>query len=127
MGIKRSAGLTRKMMVLTQVSLANSGDAAEMSKAAPVGGGGAWLVVRTLAWRELVRFFRQRGRIMGAIATPVLLWLAIGLGLDEAFVMPAPEVGAGDPALRGLGAGVQQVGYLMYFYPGMVLMMVLWH
>ena len=68
---------------------------------------------------------------MGAVATPVLLWLAIGLGLDDAFVMGGIGEGA---AVDGPGAGNPRayspganggVGYLEYFYPGMVLMMVL--
>jgi len=73
--------------------------------------GGFALAVRVLAWREGVRLLRQRGRIMGALATPVLLWLAIGMGLDGAMVIDS-------------GAATE-AGYLAYFYPGMVLMMVL--
>jgi len=83
--------------------------------------GGFALAVRVLAWREAVRLLRQRGRIMGALATPVLLWLAIGRGLDRAGV-----IGVQTPAEPGANGGaIEGVGYLAYFYPGMVLMMVL--
>ncbi len=35
----------------------------------------------TLWWREVVRFYRQRSRVVGVIASPVLFWLVIGSGL----------------------------------------------
>src|SRR5688500_11636536 len=38
-------------------------------------------VVGTLAQRELVRFFRQRNRVTGALAQPVIFWLLFGAGL----------------------------------------------
>ena len=34
----------------------------------------------TLWWREMVRFFRQRDRVVGAMATPVVFWLLLGFG-----------------------------------------------
>jgi ABC-2 type transport system permease protein len=39
----------------------------------------------SLAKRELVRFFRQRGRVIGAAATPVMFWLIMGSGLGKSF------------------------------------------
>jgi ABC-2 type transport system permease protein len=63
-----------------------------------------WVLVR----RDLVRFFRQRSRVAGALAQPILFWLLIGGGLAGSFAIP--------------GA---QVGYQTYFFPGVVMMVVL--
>ncbi len=58
--------------------------------------------------RDLVRFFRQPSRLVGALAQPVLFWGIIGSGMAATFRMP----GSGE-------------GYLRYFFPGVVLMVVL--
>ena len=50
--------------------------------------------VAALAGRELVRFFRQRSRVVGALAQPVLFWLLFGAGLQGSFtlkVIVAPD------------------------------------
>src|SRR5204862_7925211 len=39
-----------------------------------------WLAVWSLASRELVRFFRQRTRVIGALGQPVLFWALFGAG-----------------------------------------------
>lgn len=39
----------------------------------------------SLAKRELVRFFRQRGRVIGAMATPIMFWLIMGSGIGSSF------------------------------------------
>ena len=39
----------------------------------------------TLWWREMVRFFRQRDRVVGAMLTPVCFWLLLGFGLGNSF------------------------------------------
>ena len=39
----------------------------------------------TLWWREVVRFYRQRTRVVGVIASPVLFWLVIGSGFGDIF------------------------------------------
>src|SRR5438046_7712010 len=62
----------------------------------------------TLWWREVVRFYRQRTRVVGVIASPVLFWLVIGSGFGTSFRS---------------GAGGQH--YLDYFYPGALIMIVL--
>ncbi len=59
--------------------------------------------------RELVRFVRQPSRIASAIATPVLLWLLVGTGLSHSFHLP----------------GTATSSYLRFFYPGMILLVVL--
>ncbi len=40
-------------------------------------------VIGTLARRELVRFFRQRSRVIGGLVQPVLFWLLFSEGLRE--------------------------------------------
>src|SRR5581483_8231657 len=62
----------------------------------------------TLWWREVVRFYRQRARVVGVIASPVLFWFVIGSGFGTSF--------------RGQGADQH---YLDYFYPGALVMIVL--
>src|SRR5438270_2429617 len=65
----------------------------------------------SLCRRELVRFLRQRNRIIGAFATPVVFWLLIGSGMGRSFqnAPGAPTDG----------------GYLQFFFPGTVLMILL--
>ena len=62
----------------------------------------------SLARRELVRFLRQRNRVIGALLTPLVFWLLIGGGMGSSFKAP--------------GTGV---GYTEYFFPGTVLMILL--
>jgi len=61
-----------------------------------------------LARRDLVRFFRQPSRLVGALGQPVIFWLVIGGGFAGTFRMPGSDV-----------------PYLAFFYPGVVLMVVL--
>ncbi len=71
-----------------------------------------FLPMATLWWRELVRFMRQRSRIAGMVGTPLLFWLFIGSGLGNSFHPPSGAADAGG-------------GYLQYFFPGTVIMIVL--
>lgn len=64
--------------------------------------------------REMVRFFRQRSRVIGALGPPALFWGLIGSGLSTSFHM------AGATAAGGADAN-----YLQYFFPGTVLLIVL--
>src|ERR1700685_1250061 len=64
----------------------------------------------TLWWREIVRFYRQRSRVVGVIASPLVFWLVIGSGFGTSF-------------RSGNAAGQQH--YLDYFYPGALIMIVL--
>lgn len=64
----------------------------------------------TLWWREVVRFYRQRSRVVGVIASPLVFWLVIGSGFGTSFH-------------SGEAAG--QAHYLDYFYPGALIMIVL--
>jgi ABC-2 type transport system permease protein len=72
------------------------------------------LAVWTLWQREVVRFYRQPSRVVGALAPPVVFWLLIGSGLAPSF-RPA---GAGDAEAAG-------AGYLAYFFPGIVILILL--
>src|SRR3954449_809830 len=45
-----------------------------------------WPVVGTLCQRELVRFFRQKNRVFGALGQPIIFWLLFGAGLGGATV-----------------------------------------
>jgi len=42
-----------------------------------------WLPVVTLWQRELVRFWRQKSRILGVVASPLVFWLLIGSGSGD--------------------------------------------
>ena len=63
----------------------------------------------SLWWREVVRFYRQRARVVGVIASPLLFWIVIGSGFGTSF--------------RSSGAGGQH--YLDFFFPGALIMIVL--
>src|SRR5581483_1198519 len=39
----------------------------------------------TLWLREVVRFYRQRARVVGVIASPIVFWLVIGSGFGHSF------------------------------------------
>ena len=43
----------------------------------------AWDAATMLCWREILRFFRQRNRVIGAFGQPLLFWLLFGAGLDR--------------------------------------------
>ncbi|MEI6083258.1 MAG: ABC transporter permease [Verrucomicrobiota bacterium] len=61
----------------------------------------------TLWLREVVRFLRQRDRVIGALVTPIVFWLLLGAGLGRSF-----QAGEGH-------------GYLEYFFTGTVVMILL--
>ncbi len=64
----------------------------------------------TLWQRELVRFVRQRSRIVGALGSPVVFWLLLGSGVGRSFSLPSPD-----------GA----INYMEYFFPGTVVLILL--
>jgi len=51
---------------------------------------GVLLPAFTLWWREVVRFYRQRARVVGVIASPLLFWIVLGSGLGPPFVLGKP-------------------------------------
>jgi len=69
-----------------------------------------WLPVVALWRREIVRFVRQRSRITGAFAQPLVFWLLLGGGLNASF----------QPA--GAAPGTS---YVEYFYPGTIALVLL--
>lgn len=70
-----------------------------------------WLPIYTLAARELVRFFRQRTRVVGALGQPIIFWILFGMGLHGSFQPPAwaPET----------------MTYQEYFFPGIAVLILL--
>jgi ABC-2 type transport system permease protein len=71
---------------------------------------GVLLPAFTLWWREIVRFYRQKSRVVGVLASPLVFWVVIGSGFGTSFRS---------------GAGQGQQNYLDYFYPGALIMIVL--
>jgi len=71
---------------------------------------GVTLPAFTLWWREIVRFYRQPTRVVGVLASPLVFWLVIGSGFGTSFRS---------------GGGPGQQHYLDYFYPGALIMIVL--
>jgi len=43
----------------------------------------SFLAVETLWQRELVRFWRQKSRVLGVVASPLIFWAVIGFGSGE--------------------------------------------
>src|SRR5579883_328802 len=71
---------------------------------------GVMLPAFTLWWREIVRFYRQTGRVIGVLASPLVFWAVLGSGFGTSF-------------RAGGGAGQQH--YLDYSYPGILILIVL--
>lgn len=67
------------------------------------------LAAGTLWLREIVRFLRQRNRIVGALGTPLVFWLIIGSGLGTSF--------------RSGSVGGEH--YLEYSFPGTLALILL--
>jgi daunorubicin resistance ABC transporter membrane protein len=65
--------------------------------------------VRVLWLRDLMRFLRQPSRIVGALGQPIIFWLVLGSGMASTFRMP----------------GNERLGYMEYFFPGVIVMVVL--
>ena len=66
--------------------------------------------VMTIWWREVVRFLRQRSRMFSAAAQPLVFWLLLGGGLSSSFRPNSVPTG---------------IGYIEYFYPGVVTLVLL--
>lgn len=60
--------------------------------------------------RELLRFFRQKSRIIGVLLTPFVFWLILGTGFGEAF-----QFAQGD----------MEQTYLEFFFPGIIVLVLL--
>ncbi len=66
----------------------------------------AWALAR----REVVRFLRQRTRVIGALGQPLLFWILFGAGLGPSFRLPGTAVA---------------VDYAEYFFPGVLVLILL--
>ena len=64
----------------------------------------------SLALREVMRFLRQKNRVIGALATPVIFWFVLGSGVGRSLM----EAGSRT-----------RIDYLSYFFPGIVLLIIL--
>lgn len=60
--------------------------------------------------REVIRFLRQRSRVVGALGTPIIFWVLLGSGLGKSF---------------SASGGASGVSYLEYSFPGTVILIVL--
>jgi len=69
------------------------------------------LAVYSLTARELVRFFRQRTRVIGALGQPVLFWVLFGAGLHGSFKPP--------------DWATWEMSYQEYFFPGVAVLIVM--
>ena len=65
--------------------------------------------IGVLIRRDLTRFVREKSRVAGALLQPLIFWVVIGSGMASTFVLP----------------GAKNVGYLEYFFPGVVVMVAL--
>jgi ABC-2 type transport system permease protein len=70
---------------------------------------GLWVPAYTLWLREIVRFYRQKARVVGVIASPLLFWLVLGSGFSHSFHSQGATSGE----------------YIRYIFPGSVAMIVL--
>jgi len=84
--------------------------AATLARATTQASAGVLLPAFTLWWREIVRFYRQTTRVIGVLASPLVFWIVLGSGFGSSFRS---------------GGGASQQHYLDYFYPGTLIMIVL--
>src|SRR5215467_11524723 len=83
---------------------------ATLSRRVPPVSAGVVLPSFTLWWREIVRFYRQPGRVVGVLASPLVFWAVLGSGFGTSFRS---------------GGGLGQQHYLDYSYPGILILIVL--
>lgn len=71
-------------------------------------------VFRTAAlafwWRDVIRFLRQKNRIISALATPLVFWILLGFGFTGSFRPPGAE---------------ENESYLVFFFPGTIVLIML--
>jgi ABC-2 type transport system permease protein len=67
-----------------------------------------FLSASVLCRREIIRFLRQRSRIIGALGSPLIFWLLLGSGVGTSFA-----------------AGPGGSSYLEYYFPGTVVLILL--
>ena len=84
--------------------------AATLARPTAQASAGVLLPAFTLWWREIVRFYRQTTRVIGVLASPLVFWLVLGSGFGNSF---------------RAGGGPGQQHYLDYYYPGTLILIVL--
>ncbi len=67
--------------------------------------------VVTLWYRDIIRFMRDRSRIVGSMAQPLLFLIIFGVGLS--------------PTIGSLGSGDGSIKYGQFIFPGIITMSVL--
>jgi ABC-2 type transport system permease protein len=91
-------------------TVAATAESANPSHARIVAESGFFLPMFTLAQREMIRFFRQRNRVVGALLQPLIFFVFFGAAFRTTF--RAPE-------------GMQDMSYMEYFFPGTIVMILL--
>ncbi|QDU97017.1 ABC transporter permease [Lignipirellula cremea] len=71
-----------------------------------------FLAAWSLAWREIIRFVRQRNRVIGAIVQPALFWVLFGAGFDRSFAASAQ-------------GGASGQSFQAYYFPGSLMLILL--
>jgi ABC-2 type transport system permease protein len=61
--------------------------------------------------REIIKFVRDRARLIGAILQPLGFWILLGLGFQGTFALPA-DVGS-------------EMGFFEFLFPGIIALIVL--
>src|SRR5215472_12808168 len=84
--------------------------AATLARPVAPASAGVMLPAFTLWWREIVRFYRQPGRVVGVLASPLVFWAVLGSGFGTSFRS---------------GSATGQNHYLDYSYPGILILIVL--
>ncbi len=67
-----------------------------------------YAAVYALWKREIIKFVRDRSRVIGAVAQPFGFWLLLGLGFQGTFHLPGAET-----------------GYMTFLFPGVLAMVLL--
>jgi ABC-2 type transport system permease protein len=67
--------------------------------------------VFALTGREILKFVRDRSRVLGVLVQPLAFWLLLGLGFQGTFQMP-----------EGPAAGL---GYVEFLFPGVIALVIL--
>lgn len=96
--------------VESKASPIRESSSAKVHNRASEAGGGFWLPAASLWWREIVRFYRQKSRVIGILGSPIVFWLLIGSGFGASFRQSGVTEGR---------------GYLEYFFPGTLSLIIL--
>lgn len=67
--------------------------------------------IAALSAREIIKFVRDRSRVLGAFIQPIAFWLLLGLGFAGTFQMP--------------GETLAGIGYMEYLFPGIIALVIL--